>query len=287
MSLSTKAMKASLYVSSWFPFKKDVAVTKKAHIDFQAMADSGQYNKRLVSKIGTNPIKKVVNMARTYHYKMTMPWDDGGYRLLPSKLYLDYTQKMRQLKTDFNVAVAQFIHDYPTLKLTAQNTLGTMFNQSEYPTINELRCKFNFDVDIIPVETAGDFRAELSRQEVDKIKAAIEKKTEERQANAMNDLWNRLYTCVNKMAEKLNDEDAMFKDSLVGNVINLCDMLPDMNVTEDGDLAALTEEVRDKLCIVSAAELRSNKDVRKDIGSAAKSLVDTMDSMSGYMKAVS
>ena len=285
MSLSTKAMKASLSISSWLPFKKDVAVTKKAHIDFQASSNSGQFNKRLVDKAGTDGIKKVVNAARTYHYRMTLPWDDGGYRLLPSKLYLEYTQEMRRLKTEFNVSVAQFINDYPNLKLKAQQSLGTMFNLNEYPSVMDIREKFGFEIDIIPVETAGDFRAELSQQEKDKIKASIEKKSSERQANAMGDLWNRLYTCVSKMAEKLNDENATFRDSLVGNVIGLVDLLPDMNITDDADLAALTEEVRNQLCNVTAAELRSNKVVRKDIGSAAQSLVDAMDTMSGYMKA--
>jgi hypothetical protein len=283
MSLLSKAMKAKLTIGAWPAFTKDFKATKKTHTDFGASADAGSYNKRLIAKSAMDKVNSTVSRLRKKHFDLTLPWGDDGWRLLPSEVYLEYTQTMRQLRTDFETAVAEFLLNYPALQAAAQQRLGRMYDADDYPSVSDLRNKFHFSMKIDPIESAGDFRVELSETEVLKIKAEIEQRSREREANAMKDLWDRLYEVIERMSERLSDEDRKFRDSLVKNILNLTDLLPKMNVTGDRELNALAEQARDRLCTYTPAELRSNKQARKETADAARDLMDTMDAMAGYM----
>ena len=52
-----------------------------------------------------------------------------------------------------------------------------MFNEKEYPPVEELRRKFGFDVALMPVAMAGDFRAEIDASMADGIRQDIERRT--------------------------------------------------------------------------------------------------------------
>jgi hypothetical protein len=283
MSLLNKAMKAKLTIGAWPAFTKDFKATKKTHQDFGASSDAGSYNKRLIAKSAMDKVNSTVSRLRTKHFQLTMPWGDDGWRLLPSEVYLEYTQTMRQLRTEFETAVAEFLLNYPALQAAAQQRLGRMYDADDYPSVDKLRSRFHFSMKIDPIESAGDFRVELSETEVLKIKAEIERRSREREANAMKDLWDRLYEVIERMSERLSDEDKKFRDSLVKNILNLTDLLPKMNVTGDQELNDLADQAREKLCTYTPTELRSNKQARKETADAAKQLMDTMDAMAGYM----
>jgi len=283
MSLSTKAMKVALKISSWSPFKLDKSATTTVHASYQTHKDAGNFNKRLIARKGIAKIQALISVIRIYHYKNTLPWEDNGYRLLPSKNYMDYTHKMRQFSRDFDIAVAEFLHGYPNLILDAQSRLGQLYDASEYPLSTDLRYRFDIKVDIVPVETAGDFRVKLSDDEVAKIKADIEVKSKKRETKAMEDLWTRLYGVIKKMADRLEDEDAVFRNSLVKNVEDLIDLLPKMNIADDQDLETLATEIKDKLLTASPNELRTSKETRKDVVDSAKNLLGTIETMSGFM----
>ena len=63
----------------------------------------------------------------------------------------------------------------------------------------------------------------------------------------MRDPWERLKTVVEAMAKALSIPDKIFRDSLIGNVENLLDLMPDLNVTGDPTLEAMCSKIRKAL----------------------------------------
>lgn len=279
--LNEKAMLVKLNISQWTGRKKDLRISKETNSFYGAEQNSGHYTKMLVAKEALKAINKTVNAARSFHYENTLPWGENNERLLPSKNYLDYTEKMREFAHAFDGEVKNFTAEYSTLVLNAQYSLNQMFNQSDYPAESEISHKFNFATDVTPVPSATDFRVSLAQDEVESIKQKLEQQTRTAQAKAMEDLWHRLYDVVEKMSEKLSCEDAIFRDSLVGNVQKLTELLPKLNITDDRELDNLSKQVQQKLCRHSPKKLRSSTQAKKQTAYEADAVLEKMSSYMG------
>jgi hypothetical protein len=241
--ISNKAMLIKMSVSMWTARKYD----KKASIETARNnnADehkSGRFNKILIAEDAIKTIQKTVNEARTYHYNNTLPWGNDESRLLPANLYFQYTQKMRGYSGEFEKAVNVFIANYPALVEDARGRLGDMFNKFEYPAQDSLKALYSFSMTINPVPVSNDFRVEISEADLNAVRAEIEKNSQAAQAGAINELWDRLNKVLAPYA-RLSDPDAVFRDSLVYNVQDLCTLIPKLNITADPALNGISREI--------------------------------------------
>jgi hypothetical protein len=277
--LSQKAMLVKLGISQWTARKYDKDISAKVANDYQTTSDSGRYNKVLIAETAIAEISKAGTEARTFHYANTLPWLDDGSRILPSANYLPYTQAMQSYRLAFESAVRSFIDSYADFVSDARVRLNGMFRESDYPGQAELAGKYGFEVGINPMPCADDFRVDLGTSEVESIRAEITARAELASQTAMRDLWDRLHDAVSHMADKLSDDKAIFRDSLVGNLSELCELLPRLNVMADPDLESMRKEVTARLCASSPKELRDNPSARKTVAKDAKAV---LESMAGY-----
>jgi hypothetical protein len=71
------------------------------------------------------------------------------------------------------------------------------------------------------------------------------------------------------MSERLEDageaERKVFRDSLVGNAVELVDMLKVLNVTKDPDLERARQQLSQTIMGVEAKDLRESAEIRKDV----------------------
>jgi hypothetical protein len=279
--IQERAMLVKLNISQWTGRKKDKNITKETNAFYGATDASGYYSKALIPKEAVRPISQVVSTARTFHYENTLPWGDNGERLLPSKNYFDYTRKMHEFSNQFDDEVRVFLETYPELIRRAQETLNQMFDEQDYPDIHKLGTRFAFTTQIAPVPSAADFRVDLAQEEVSAIRSQIEHQAQKAQAEAMASLWKRLYDVVSKMADRLEDEGAVFRDSLVNNIKDLAALLPKLNIAEDPDLERLGDYVTRRLCAVPPDVLRRDPDVRKETADQASAVLRRMDYFMG------
>jgi hypothetical protein len=72
--------------------------------------------KSLLAKDALAKITTVSGAAREYHYEATLPWLQDGSRILPSDNFFVYSERMRKLKEEFDLCVAEFVSSYPALR---------------------------------------------------------------------------------------------------------------------------------------------------------------------------
>ncbi|BCO09301.1 hypothetical protein GF1_16770 [Desulfolithobacter dissulfuricans] len=279
-SLTEKAMLVTLSISQWTARKLDKEVTETAAEQYHADTRAGRYNKLLVPKKALAMITTCANAARKFHYEQTLPWHDNGARILPAENYLHYSQNMQDLKLKFEKAVAEFLQRYDEYREEAKLLLGNMFRYADYPTWEKLEEKFKFSVSVSPLPSGQDFRVGIADEEIRRIQQDLEARLVDAQVEAMKDLWQRLYKAVSHMADKLTDLDGRFKNSLVGNLCDLVDLLPRLNLTNDPVLEQMRRDVEESLCIYEPEELRKNPVARKE---AAEAAIFITAAMEGYM----
>jgi hypothetical protein len=255
--ITEKAMLASLQISQWSARKHDKRVSAEVNEKYNGK-DAGRFNKALASKESLKEIQAAVGAARTFHMEQTLAWGERGERLLPSKNYGEYSRQMRIFKQDFDRAVQAFVCRLPPGHIRGSPELGGLFCREDYPEVSEIRAKFDFKTVIAPVPTGEDFRVSLARDEVAAIKTDIEQRLIESNAAATRDLWQRLYEVVGHMVDRLSDPDAIFRDSLVGNIIKMTELLPRLNLHDDPALEVMRRQIEASLVPVQpgSAETR-------------------------------
>lgn len=257
MSIQNSSMLIDLNISAWTGRKLDKKVSEEIDSTKGTKSRAGNYNKDLLA--GTDKldqVQKLVGAIRTWHYEQTLPWSDGGSRLLPMANFFDYKATLNNFEQKFNDAVEDFLTEYPQLVSAAAFQLGTLFDRSEYPDVEDLRRKFKFKFAFCPLPDVGDFRVDCGEEVKRELQAQYEQFYTNKLNDAMKDVWTRLHETLTHMSNKLADAPVsrktkdggenytqVFRDSLVTNAIELCGLLTKLNVTDDPKL----EEARHKL----------------------------------------
>lgn len=282
--LNSKIMLVDLSISVFGGVKVDRKVTEDVAIAAGSdKSDSGKYGKFIISKHALASIQKVSSTARTLHADMTLPWDNGGARLLSVTGYFPYLEAIKTIRDMFYKEVDLFIKVYPNLIEQAKTRLNGMFRQEDYPPIDELRERFKLEVKITPMPNTQNWLLDLAEEEMVTIRKAAEEQIDANMKEAVADVFRRIGTVTEKMVSGLNRYEvdpetgktiSTFRDSLVENVREMVASLPMLNITGDETLSDLARTMNDKLCKMDADALRRDPDIRKQTAEAAQEIFD-------------
>lgn len=274
--LNEQAMLVHLEITSWRASKKDQKANAHVQSEFHVADKVSSVWKRLVDKSAVNKVLTIGQNARMEHYRLTLPWENEGSRLLPSSLYAEYRQTMAEHQRKFFAAMEDLLSDYPRLIEAAAGLLGELFNLSDYPTAEALRSKFGFRSTISNVPNAHDFRVSIGDAEKQAIMADMQRRQQEWFADTSKHLWERLYNVVKGLFEQL-EKDGIVRQACLDNIRDVCNLLGELNVGRDPVLDKARKEIEAKLCSVSADELSlkggGNKAARKEHLEKAKTVL--------------
>lgn len=275
MNLNDKALLVQLSISQWTARKYDKRVTEQVAQANGTTTAVGRYNKSLLPcGAALDTVHAKTAYIRKRYYDNTLPWGLDGTQMLPSKNYLNFITEFRQERTEWLALVETFLQHYPHMQQAAQNALGALYNPDDYPTLSVIRSKFNMDLAVFPVPDT-DFRVTINDEELNGIKADIERRVQHAERQAMHEIWQRLHERVSHIATKLADPDGIFRDSMMENLRDLCDTLPKLNFNDDITLADMLQEVRTKL-LHNPDTLRTNPTMRQDTAHKATDIINRM-----------
>lgn len=267
--IGSNAMLVDLNISMWTGRKMDKKVSEEIDASKSTKARAGNYHKKLLA--GSDKLEKVQKIAtavRTWNYQQTLPWSDGGSRLLPMKSFFDYKQTLNNFENQFNTAVANFLEEYPQLVSGSAFTLGELFDRGEYPTAEGLADKFKFKFVFMPVPDSGDFRIDVEEQAKSDLQQQYEQYYTSKLNEAMNDAWDRLFQVLNHISERLDYTDEKkkkFWDSTITNATELCGLLTALNITNDPKMEEARKRLEKALHGVEPSDVRDSEAIRSSV----------------------
>jgi hypothetical protein len=281
MKLNDRALLVSLSISQWTARKLDKKATKEVADFNRASTSAGRYNKSLLPlNDQLAHVHQKTGVIRDKFAKNTLPWGIDGTRILPSANYLQFMQDFRKEKSEWQYLVQNFLDNYDYLVAEAKRWLGDLYDEKDYPSKESITNKFNMDMAILPVPS-NDFRVELSSDELTRIQEELESRMTTVQQEAMSDCWHRLYKHVEHITEKLADPKGIFRDSMIDNAVETCDLLTRLNIAEDPNLEAMRQAVESKLLGHHPDSLRNDPDLRQDAAEEARKIMDAMSVFMG------
>jgi len=226
-------------------------------------------------------ITKFQARVRAEHYRLTMPWDDTGTRLLPTKALLDYKSVMNRYDTEFGRLVEAFLDKYDTLVAAAAFQLGTLFDRSEYLIREQVAKRFRMDTSMMPVPMSGDFRLDIESELQRELVQQFDERMERQLEAANQDAWTRLHEVLTRMSTRLTtSEDGkrqIFRDTTVTNAEELCELLTKLNVTNDPMLEKARYQLETALQGVTPKGLRDSDGERVLVKQKVDSILSAFD----------
>ena len=278
--ITERAMLAAVHISIWTAIKHDRKVSREVAEQHGAYAGAGRYNKQLLREAERlESLRSLSGQIRQYFYKITLPWSDEGYRLLPAHFYFDLTTKMREFEQAFAQQVEEFLAVYPSYIEQVRPELNGLFREEDYPSTDKLRNKFGVKLEVLPIPSGNDFRVTLSEEEQARVAREIDENVRQSLQKGTEDLWTRLKGVVAHMVERLSEPESRFHASLVTNIGELVDLLPRLNVNQDEELNRFAGEIRDRLCGFTARDLRKNEILRAATANDAAQILTEMDAV--------
>jgi hypothetical protein len=278
--ITERAMLAAVHISIWTAVKHDRKVSRQVADEHGAPETAGRYNKKLLSGAARlDDLRSLAAQIRQGFYKITLPWSDEGYRLLPAHFYFEWTQQMREFEAIFERKVEDFLALYPSYIEQVRPELNGLFREEDYPTAEKLRRKFGVKLEVLPIPSGEDFRVTMSAEEQARVAKEIDTTVRQSLVRGTADLWKRLQDVVSHMVDRLNEPESRFHGSLVTNVLDLVTLLPQLNVGEDRELSRFAEEIRNKLCGFTARDLKTNEVLRVATANDATALLYEMDAV--------
>ena len=266
-------MLVELTIRQWMGVKYDKTVSAEVEMTHSAK-NAGRYNKYLIDKAHLADISSAANALRKFHYTRTLQWNDGGQRIMPSKLFFEYREEMAKYKQAFNDAVKDFLAKYPQLMQDARVRLGSLYRPEDYPDVSELRDLFAIDLKIMPMPNAADFRIDIPQEIQDEIRAEITQTIAARQADAVKDCWARMREVVGRIADQCSKEKPIIRESLMENASDLVKVLSGLNITNDPLITEVEAELRN--LIVPADRLRDSPAARRLAANKAAEILQKM-----------
>ena len=68
------------------------------------------------------------------------------------------------MQNEFERLVTEFINTYKDEVINVHMKLGDLFLREDYPTTDELKRKFAFSINYMPLPDAGDFRVDIGNE---------------------------------------------------------------------------------------------------------------------------
>lgn len=277
-----KAVLVSLNVSIWGANKLD----REASDEFagqKKLKNKGDARvwKTLVPRGGVySAITGVAAKARKFHYANTFAWVHDGARILPTANYMEYMEFMRGIDREFSKAVDAFLKEYGQLQELAKESLNSIFKKEDYPSVDLLKAKFSIGTLVMQIPEGTMFKADVGDEESQRVREEIEKSVQDAFRAANRDLWNRMYSTITQVQERLTDPKGVREASL-RSLKDMLGLLARLNVSGDERLEMLRKQALDRLSGMSLSEFKSDQDKRSAAIEDAKNIQNQMAAFMG------
>ena len=282
-TLSDKAMLAKLSQHSLGDTKVESQLTEQLQT---AQNDKGL---RVMSKLfqdKNNPVHQLKSLQQeqyVYHTTNTLPFEDGGSRLLPNSRYLDYSQGMAAIRAKFDKWRQDHLSNYDAYVLqdiAYRRTKGSgisAIDPADYPSVGRIVNVLEPKVVLKPLPTSHHFVYDIS----DEDRKNFEESQLEQFKMAQMDAIARVTRPLEKLISKLETYGGIksgerFHESLVKNILQGASEAKNLTIDAAPEYVEQLDDLLNKANALSVDGLRENefyrKDVKEDLGAMARKL---------------
>ena len=296
-NLASKGVLVRLAITKWSGVKTSKKVAEKIAEDNGIPIGRVRGVLEVLGKKNVRKTRNPANEARTYLNDHTSPFDDIGWRFLPSELIEEVKLGLEVFKKQFKKGVKEILEGYDEIRKEAEEELGDLWNNSYFPNKDDLEDLFKWEGDpwlITSIEDASAVHSlrnsnslknydTLSDQVLEEIEQGILKRHEKAMKLIDKDVQKKLATQLDNFIERVESFNPDPEDGRKGNTLrkNTLDNLVKegqaikKNLTGNPDNDVIAEAVADLVKLVGdfdsfKGDTGEAKQTRKKVVAKAK-----------------
>ena len=269
---------------SWMGTRRSLneGQTRQAANQFDADANLLSAYKKLIDT--SHPAFKAVNAIKSqvvsYWRGMTLPYPTDGVRLLRHDDLAAFEDRMQGFRDRLTEAVASLQLEYESLKSKARDSLGTLYNSSDYPASLDGMFSIGWEYPSIePPRYLMNFNPELYAQEQQRIQQRFEtavEMAEQAFGEKLNDLVSHL---IERLTDSPDGTPKTFQRSTVENFREFYDEFKRLNIRGNTELDALVGRANELVSGVDAQALRNNQNLRQSLSQQMGDVQEALDGL--------
>lgn len=253
--------------------RKDKAASATVYNKYNCDAKSGQFSKRVWGD-SLDDIKTLQSSIRSFHEKQTQPWMDSGYRIITSRKAIGYFRQMSEFEIQLKTLIDEFCQKVEGYKQNLKSHLGDLYNEADYVQEEDLRKLIGMQVKTMQVP-GGDYRTELSNEEITLIEDRVKNSMEEALQNAMKTAKERVKNAIKRISVGCSEAGRISRN-MVETLMEVIDSLSGFNLTDDPEFTIILEKARRDLTYHSSEDLMRDGALCEEIKQRADAIIDKL-----------
>jgi len=278
ISLATSAVLVSAEVSVWSATKQDRIISNEVTTAKKADHSAGRYVKNLLADDPTH--KQLLNYRQTvYNWLRRSTYDrNGSLRLLPVVNLPKFKTEFHHHEKAYFALRDAFLDKYPTIVSNMAFKQGDMFDRSEYPDVTQIKDKFRIRLYVAEVPTS-DYRCSIAQDLAEDLKTTYQRQVnDEIVPQVMQEIASQFVEVMESISHccgvdeigtsadgEVKTKKRKIYDTTIEKARSLCDTFRGFNLTNDAELAKMSESLKNVLSDVVAEDLRESDAVRDSV----------------------
>lgn len=269
---------------TWFGTRKTLSTAQKAQAaeSFGAEGEFLSAGKKLLDTKHPRfkAVTSVRNRARAYWTSLSLPYPEPGIRLVRQDTLETFQEQMALFKEELDVAVAELDEQYAALKAAAQQRLGSLYNEADYPA--SLAGMFDVSWDFPSVEPPPylqQLNPQLYEQECRRVQARFDEAVQMAEQAFIEELSQLVSHLTERLSGHEDGKPKIFRDTAVGNLCDFFERFRSLNVRSSQQLDTLVSQCRQVVDGVQPQELRDNGGLRQQIATQLSGVQSVLDGL--------
>lgn len=221
-----------------------------------------------------NPVNAALKMTTelyTYHRTHTLPYEDGGRRLLPNSRYLQYSQGVAERKQKMAQWLKDNIGNYDLFVRNdiayrrSKGNASMSAHPDDYPNAERLTATLEPIILLDPVPDESHFLFDLSDEDRQNFELSMQERFNLAQTDAVRRVMEPLEKLLNKLENYTGGSEERFHQSLVGNVVEGAQLAKELTLEGSSQYFDAVQQVQNIANSVSVDSIRENAPYRDRI----------------------
>lgn len=269
---------------TWFGTRKSLSAEQKA-VAAESFGAEGDYlsaGKKLINT--KHPKFKAVtslkNQAVAYFRGMSLPYPEPGLRLIKQSDLGAITSQLTTLKQHLDPATQQLDDYYDELKAAAQERLGDLYSEADYP--DSLQGLFDMTWEFPSVEPPDYLRRlspDLYDQECRRVQARFDEAVQLAEAAFMDELGKLVEHISERLSGQVDGKPKVFRDTVISNLTEFFERFRHLNVRSNRQLDELVSRAQQVVHGVEPQQLRDNQALRQQVATELSGVQSALDGL--------
>lgn len=284
-TISSSSMLVELTISVWTAKRLDKRASEEVATANRADKNVARVTKNLLADVAElDALQKFAGNVRNMHYNATLPWSDMGPRLLVTSKFFKYQADFTALQAEFDRMVDIFVNAYDLEVAQQQAKMGDLFDVSAYPNKDDLRSKFKFKINYMPLPAAGDWRLDINAEAQRQLREQYEDSYKTQLHGAMRDIWQRLFDTLTVLSRQLADQTEDGKTpkiyaSVFDRALEVIDLMESCNMTGDPAMQLMQRKLALAFRGVTVDAVKDDNHLRRETKKSIDEVIRSLPSL--------